>query len=80
LFLAVLLSSCRSIIYNAPNVTDYKIFNTQLIKKSSKPVQIPKSANVATLPDEFLWAISNDDDKVYNYKTPEDFLISQGTL
>jgi CubicO group peptidase (beta-lactamase class C family) len=80
LVLVVLLSSCRSIIYNAPNVTDYKIFNTQLIEKSSKPFQIPRSSKSSTLPDEFLWAISNDDDKVYNYKTPEDFLISQGTL
>jgi len=80
LVLVVLLSSCRSIIYNAPNVTDYKIFNTQLIEKSSKPIQIPRSSKSSTLPDEFLWAISNDDDKVYNYKTPEDFLISQGTL
>ena len=80
LVLVVLLSSCRSIIYNAPNVTDYKIFNTQLIEKSSKPVQIPRSLSSSTLPDEFLWAISNDDNKVYNYKSPEDFLISQGTL
>jgi len=76
----VLLSSCRPIVYNVPNVTDYKIFNTQLIEKSSKPIQIPRSSKSSTLPDEFLWAISNDDDKVYNYKTPEDFLISQGTL
>ena len=80
LVLVVLLSSCRPIVYNVPNVTDYKIFNTQLIEKSSKPIQIPRSSKSSTLPDEFLWAISNDDDKVYNYKTPEDFLISQGTL
>jgi CubicO group peptidase (beta-lactamase class C family) len=61
-------------------VTDYKIFKTETIDKSSSPCQIPKSAITSTLPDEFLWAISNDDDKVYNYKSPEDFLISQGTL
>lgn len=80
LVLVVLLSSCRPIIYNVPNVTDYKIFKTETIDKSSSPCQIPKSAITSTLPDEFLWAISNDDDKVYNYKSPEDFLISQGTL
>ena len=80
LVLVVLLSSCRPIIYNVPNVTDYKIFKTETIDKSSSPCQIPRSATTSTLPDEFLWAISNDDDKVYNYKSPEDFLISQGTL
>jgi CubicO group peptidase (beta-lactamase class C family) len=80
LVLVVLLSSCRPIIYNAPNVTDYKIFNTKLIEKSSKPIHIPSAYNVVTLPDEFLWAISNDNKKSYNFKSPEDFLISQGTL
>ncbi len=80
LILVVLFSSCRPIIYNVPNVTDYKIFKTETIDKSSSPCQIPRSSTTSTLPDEFLWAISNDDDKVYNYKSPEDFLISQGTL
>lgn len=78
--LLLILSSCKTIVYNAPNVTDYKIFNTSLIKKSSNPFKIPKSNKSSVLPDEFLWAISNDDSKVYNYKSPEDFLISQGTL
>lgn len=80
LVLVVLLSSCRSIIYNVPNVTDYKIFRTETIEKSSTPYHIPRSASTSTLPDEFLWAISNDNKKVYNYKSPEEFLISQGTL
>ncbi len=80
LILVVLFSSCRPIIYNVPNVTDYKILKTETIDKSSSPCQIPRSSTTSTLPDEFLWAISNDDDKVYNYKSPEDFLISQGTL
>jgi len=77
---AILMSSCKAIIYNVPNVTDYKIFDTKLIAKSSTPYSIPKSTKNATLPDEYLWAIANNNDKVYNYKTPEDFLISQGTL
>ena len=76
----LLLSSCRSVIYNVPNVTDYKIFKTATIQKSSKPFTIPKSAKNAVLPDEFLWVLSNDDDKMYNHKTPEDFLIAEGTL
>ena len=80
LILVVLLSSCKSIIYNVPNVTDYKIFKTSTIEKSTQPSLIPRSSQNAVLPDEFLWAISNDNNKVYNYKTPEDFLISQGTL
>jgi CubicO group peptidase (beta-lactamase class C family) len=80
LVVMVLLSSCRPVIYNVPNVTDYKIFKTETIQKSSSPYQIARSGSTCTLPDEFLWAISNDDNKVYNYKSPEDFLISQGTL
>ena len=80
LFLVVILYSCRSIKYNVPNVTDYKIFKTEIIEKSNSPYQIPKSTTRSILPDELLWAISNNVNKVYNYNTPEDFLISQGTL
>ena len=80
LFLVVILYSCRSIKYNVPNVTDYKIFKTEIIEKSNSPCQIPKSTTRSILPDELLWAISNNVNKVYNYNTPEDFLISQGTL
>ncbi len=78
--LSLTLVSCKAVIYNVPNVTDYKIFKTRTIKKSTQPFQIAKSTQKVSLPDEFLWAVSNNDDKVYNAKTPEDFLIANGTL
>jgi CubicO group peptidase (beta-lactamase class C family) len=72
--------SCKAIIYNVPNVTDYKIFNTKTISCAKNPTIIPKSLEQVQLPDYKLWAISKDDKKVYKAKTPEEFFIENGTL
>lgn len=80
LIISSVLVSCKAIIYNVPNVTDYKIFNTKSIASSEKPSKIPKSIEQVQLPDYSLWAISKDDKKVYKAKTPEEFFIENGTL
>ena len=72
--------SCKAIIYNVPNVTDYKIFNTKTISCAKNSTIIPKSKEQVQLPDYKLWAISKDDKKVYKAKTPEEFFIENGTL
>jgi CubicO group peptidase (beta-lactamase class C family) len=80
LLLCLFFVSCKALIYNVPNVTDFKIFETNKIQCSTNPKQIPKTTEKINLPAAFLWAISKNENEVYNSKTPEDFLSENGTL
>jgi hypothetical protein len=50
--LVILLSSCKPFIYNAPDLTDYKIFPTRKIEASPTPFYFPKKEKLVSLPDE----------------------------
>lgn len=72
-------TSCAVVKYNVPDVTDYKIFDTQVIEKSTIPYEIAY-ANVNTvLPDEFLWSMSKKEGIYYEFASPEAFLEETGT-
>lgn len=73
-------SSCSLLRYNVPNVTDFKIFNTAEIQKSSNPVFFPKTNTNSILPDEFLWAVANKEENTYfEYISPEQFMAKHGS-
>lgn len=73
------LSSCSIVRYNVPNVTDFKIFNTEFIDKANQPIYLTKSSTNGALPDEFLWTVSEKENTYYEFATPEQFLESSGT-
>lgn len=75
----LMFTSCTAIRYNVPNVTDYKLFDTQTVQKSENPFLFPRTNSNVNLPDEFLWAMGNKDDKYFEYATPEMFLEATGT-
>lgn len=72
-------TSCAVVKYNVPNVTDYKIFDTQVIEKSSSPYRVADINVNTVLPDEFLWAMGKNDGVYYEYESPEAFLEATGT-
>jgi CubicO group peptidase (beta-lactamase class C family) len=72
-------TSCTALRHNVPNITDYKLFDTQKVQKSDHPFVFPRTNSNVSLPDEFLWAMGNKDDKYYEYATPEMFLEATGT-
>jgi len=78
--LVILLSSCKPFIYNAPDLTDYKIFPTRKIEASPTPFYFPKKEKLVSLPDELLWTMSNVQGKSYDYPNMNDFMKYSGTL
>lgn len=75
-----LLYSCKPFIYNAPDLTDFKIFPTRKIEASPSPFIFPKKEQAVKLPDELLWTMSNVEGKTYDYPSLDEFMKYSGTL
>lgn len=74
-----LSSGCMALRYNVPNVTDYKIFSADTLTPSQTPYEFKRAENNAILPDEFLWALSDNGKKYFEYADLDHFFKSTGT-
>jgi len=77
---ASILTSCRMLIYNAPDITDHRLFHKKVLDKSDNPSHIARDIRVNEIPDEQLWAISKNHESYVTPMSADEFMKSIGTL